>query len=226
MIQAYKKLQKKEEKLRQKSKSKFKPKLKTKRKPKPIPKQKIKTFDEYFQECIKNKTIPKDTPRYLKKALERAMKEYNKGIKHEKSALSNFAEKYVIDGKPGLTPLQYFAKIVSQLKEFLRNHRNIKVRTILICEMERQIIEKTEGESKISFEQDNAYFQSETHINFEKTDVKVIRSQMLREVLIKLADYQKKGSGWYFKEVISFEIHTVDYKPIKGSSYIPLPDFC
>ena len=43
--------------------------------------------------------------------------------------------------------------------------------------------------------------------------------------MIKLADYQKNGSGWYFKEVISFEIHIVDYKPIKGSSYIPLPEF-
>ena len=73
------------------------------------------------------------------------MKEYNKGIRHEKSALSNFAENYVIDGKPGLTPLQHFAEIVSQLKEFLRNHRNIKVRTILICEMEQQIIEKVKG---------------------------------------------------------------------------------
>ena len=167
LILAYKKLQKKEEKLTQekkeiKQKSKPKPKPKPKPKLKPIPKQKIKTFDEYFQECIKNKTIPEDTPHYLKKALERAMKEYDKGIKHEKSALSSFAQKYVIDGKPGLMPLQYFAKIVSQLKEFLRNHRNIKVRMILICEMERQFIVKSSGKSKISFEQDKAYFQSET----------------------------------------------------------------
>ena len=88
LIQVYKKLQKKEEKLRQKSKSKSKPKQKSKRK------RKIKTFDEYFQECIRNKTIPKDTPYYLKKALERAMNEYDKGIKQEKSALTNFAEKY------------------------------------------------------------------------------------------------------------------------------------
>ena len=238
MILAYKKLQKKEEKLTQenneikqkskpkpKSKSKLKPKSKSKPKQKPIPKQKIKTFDEYFQECIKNKTIPKDAPHYLKKALERAMKEYDKGIKHEKSALSNFAEKYVIDGKPGLTPLQYFAEIVSQLKEFLRNHRNIKVRMILICEMEQQIIEKTKGKSKINFSEDKAYFQSQIHINLEKTDVKVILSRMLREIMINLADYQTNGSGWYFKEVISLKIHTVDYKPMKGSSYIPLPDF-
>ena len=113
-IQLINKLQKQNENLSQlKSKTKPKPKYKLKSKPKPkykpkskpIPKQKIKAFDEYFQECIKNKTIPKDTPNYLKKALERAMKEYDKGIKHEKSALSNFAEKYVIDGKPGLTSL-------------------------------------------------------------------------------------------------------------------------
>ena len=37
--------------------------------------------------------------------------------------------------------------------------------------------------------------------------------------------YQKKGSGWYFKEVKRLEIHTVDYKPIKGSGYIPRPNF-
>ena len=230
LILAYKKVQKKEEKVTQekneiKQKSKSKSKSKYKPKPKPIPKQKIKTFDEYFQDCIKNKTIPKDSPHYLKKALERAMKEYDKGIKHEKSALHNFAEKYVIDGKPGLTLLQYFAKIVTQLKEVLRNHRNIKVRMTLVCEMEQQIIEKSKGKSKINFDQDKAYFQSETHINLEKTGVKVILSPMLGEIMEKLAIYQKKGSGWYFKEVISFEIHIVDYKPVKGSSYIPLLDF-
>ena len=48
---------------------------------------------------------------------------------------------------------------------------------------------------------------------------------MIKEILEKIYIYQRNGSGWYFKEVISLEIHTVDYKPIKGSSYIPLPDF-
>ena len=55
--------------------------------------------------------------------------------------------------------------------------------------------------------------------------MKVILSRMLREIMINLADYQKNGSGWYFKEVISLEIHIVDYKPMKGSSFIPLPEF-
>ena len=50
LIEVYKKLQKQNEKLRQ---EKSIPKLKPKSKSKPKPKQKIKTFDEYFQECIK-----------------------------------------------------------------------------------------------------------------------------------------------------------------------------
>ena len=219
-IQLIKKLQKQNEMLIQ---VKNKSKLKTKRKPKI--KQKIKTFDEYFQECIKNKTIPKDTPPYFRKALERAVKEYEDGIKYEKSALSNFTEKYVIEGKPGLTPFQFFAEKVERIKGFLRNHRNTKLRMILVCEMEQQIIEKVKEKSKIKFNQDNAYFHSETYINLEKTDVKLILSQMLKEIMENLGIYQRNGSGWYFKEVISFEIYTVDYKTLKGESYIPLPDF-
>ena len=33
------------------------------------------------------------------------------------------------------------------------------------------------------------------------------------------------GGGWYFKEVLHLEIHTADYYPMRGSSYIPLPDW-
>ena len=70
-----------------------------------------------------------------------------------------------------------------------------------------------------------AYFNTETYINLESSDVKLILSQMIREILYRIYNYQKYGSGWYFKELLSLEIHTVKYKPIKGSSYIPLPDF-
>ena len=48
---------------------------------------------------------------------------------------------------------------------------------------------------------------------------------MIRQILHKISTYQKNGSGWYFKEVLNLEIHTLSYKPMKGSSYISLPDF-
>ena len=86
-----------------KAKSVKKQKPKKSSKPIPKPRPKSKTFDDYFEECSKNKKIPKDSPCYLKKAPERAMKEYDVGIKHEKSAIENFVEKYVIGEEPGVS---------------------------------------------------------------------------------------------------------------------------
>ena len=99
--------------------------------------KKIKTFEDYFEECIKNKRIPKDTPSYLRKALERAIKEHDQGIEIEKSALDEFAKKYIIEGESGITPFQFFESKISILKNFLRNHRNTKVRFVLVCIMEK-----------------------------------------------------------------------------------------
>ena len=73
--------------------------------------------------------------------------------------------------------------------------------------------------------QDNAYFQSKTYINLENTDVKVLLKDMIKEILNNITIYQKNGSGWYFKEVNRLEIHIVEYKPLNGESFIPLPEF-
>ena len=107
---------------------------------------------------------------------------------------------------------------------FLRKHRNTKVRMLMVCEMEKQNTGK-ELKSIILYQQDKAYFHSHTYINLEKTDVKVLLKEMIKEILDNLSIYQKNGSGWYFKEIIRLEIHIVEYKPMRGGSYIPLPEF-
>ena len=89
-----------------------------KTKPKEPKMKKPKTFEQYFQECIQNKRIPPDAPPYLRKALERAMREYDQGIIQEKSAFEDFANKYIIDGEPGILPLEFFRRRKENLKGF------------------------------------------------------------------------------------------------------------
>ena len=62
LIKRFQKIQKARQKVRQGINIKKKPKKK-------------KTFQEYFDECIKNRNIPEDTPPYLKKALQKALKQ-------------------------------------------------------------------------------------------------------------------------------------------------------
>ena len=86
--------------------------------------------------------------------------------------------------------------------------------------MEQKIVDGR----KLAFKQDKAYFHSDTHINLESTDVKELLAAIIYKIFKQIGDYQQNGSGWYFKEVVNLEIHIVDYKPMRGSSYISLPD--
>ena len=187
-------------------------------------KKTIKTFDEYFEECIKNREIPKDTPPYLRKALERGIFEhYELGLEKEKSSLEDFAVKYIIRGIFGLTPMAFFERISKNLKDFFTYHRNIKFKMVLVCIMEKQNISQSEG--VIGIEENKAYFHTATHINIKSADVDKLIQICKDAIDANIETYQEAGSGWHFKEVDKLEIHTVEYNPTNGSSYIPLPDW-
>ena len=128
----------------------------------------------------------------MKKALLKAKKEYEKGIILEKSGLNGFAKKYEIQGTPGVIPIDFFKEKVSLIKDFLSNNQNTKVKMILVCLMEIKSLLKYD---KISYNTSKAYLHSHTHVNLEKTDVKIILKDMIYEILAALANYQKKGSG-------------------------------
>ena len=194
-------------------KKKYKKKLTTK---------KIKTFDEYFEECIKNKEIPKDTPDYLREALERAMKEYDQGIVKEKSSLEGFANKYVIEGVFGFDPIQFFEHINETLVGFFTYHRNIKFRLLLVCMMEKQETDKT---GIFNIKEDKAYFNTPTFTNLKSDDVEELIFRSTESILGQMEMYAEKGSNWVFKEVIKLEIHTNEFNPTKGSSYTDLPSW-
>ena len=233
LIRDIKKLKKVNEKVKQgidikkerkKTKSKSKPKkiafVKTTG---PSKIKKIKSFDEYFQECIENKEFPADTPPYFREALERAIKEYDLGFVKEKSAFEDLAVKYIFEGDPSLTPIEYFNKVYSSLEYFFTNHRNIKFSMVLVCLMEQQILSKDKG--VVGLNESKAYFISGTHNNLESKNINKLTDKCVKKIIKDLEVYQKNGSGWYFKEVVQLEIHIVEYNPTKGSSYIPLPDW-
>ena len=206
-IKIIRKLRKQNDKLSQvKPKSKFKKKSKSIPKPKFKPKSKTKlkpktiTFEDYYQDCIKGKDIPKDAPEYLKKALLKAKKEYEKGIILTKSALNGSAKKYYIEAESSLLPKDFFKEKASLIKDFLRDNRNTKLKMILVCKVEKESLLTYEGK-KVK-DQHEIYLHSRTYVNLEKTNVKIILKDIISELLIGLANYQEKGSGWYFKEII------------------------
>ena len=85
---------------------------------------------------------------------------------------------------------------------------------------------ETSVDGKLTFNiQDKAYFHSQLYINLEATNEKTLLARAIHTILEKIKIYQQNGSGWYFKEIVNLEIHTVDYRPMKGGSYILLSDW-
>ena len=158
------------------------------------------------------------------------MREYDQGIEKkilsiekEISSLDDFANKYVIEGIFGLTPKQFFQEINETLIDFFTNHINIKFRMVLICIMEKQTISKDLGITGI--EQAKTYFSSETRYNLKSTDINELIEGIIDSFVNSIDTFSANGSGWYFKEVEKLEIHTVEFNPTKGSSYILLPEW-
>ena len=48
-------------------------------------------------------------------------------------------------------------------------------------------------------------------------------NEAFQKMFAALEKYQKEGSNWFVKSIIKLEIHTVVYRPISGSTFIPLP---
>ena len=92
---------------------------------------------------------------------------------------------------------------------------------ILVCIMEKQTIQQNVG--VVGLEEGKSYFTTGTYNNIKSTDVDKLIKICIDGIEGGIENYQETGSAWYFKEVEKLEIHTVEYNPTKGSSYIPLP---
>ena len=182
------------------------------------PSNTIKDLIKYLDNV---KEIPKSVSPNLRKLKKKIDKIYRRKrifrVIESDSALRNFANVYTIDGKDGFDPQSFMDGARENMTGLLRNNRNTKVKLILNCYM-------------IS-ERDNLIkdfpFHSEIEINLEGTDENEIYITMTDTILERIANLingsSGGGSGWIFYKIINLELHTASYRPLRGSTWIPLP---
>ena len=70
-----------------------------------------------------------------------------------------------------------------------------------------------------------ASFHSQIEINLEGTSLDELYRNMMGRILENIATFQRGGSQWVFVEIDNLEIHSIRFEPLRGSSYIPLPEW-
>lgn len=160
--------------------------------------------------------------------------DYNEYINKIKVDCSNFLRK--IGRKIEITKIQYKATIEIKKSEVDQDGGKkllSKVyRPSIIFTNKNEITElegyaeKVRTEIKLFFDQ--------THIEHVELDKKRVEAsdrelEMIREGLAEEDQETKKadpvGSGWVFSRFLSFEISVSAYNPLRGSSYVKMPQF-
>ena len=67
------------------------------------------------------------------------------------------------------------------------------------------------------------YFNSKAQIIMNISDIKPNLEMSLEKIMNDVAKWLKEGSGWTTDGVLENYFNLVNYKPLEGKSYIPLP---
>ena len=68
-------------------------------------------------------------------------------------------------------------------------------------------------------------FQSKTEIILEATNLDELWIEMVEQILENISVFQMNGYGWTCHSIVSLDIHTEKYKPLRGGSWLPTPKF-
>ena len=161
--------------------------------------------------------IPVAAPRMIKKpvpAPRTIIQETNK-------ALKGFTKSYEINiknSKDPLMQLQNTRKAVAiHIEKILKSMKGLKFVETLRVTFEKQ----TGREEKII---KTAYFNSQPQTITNDTQIEPALSLSKQVILNKIAVWISEGSGWTIQSVENHYINVVKYEPMKGSSYIKLPN--
>ena len=138
------------------------------------------------------------------------------GVYETEAPLEVFFRTYRIDGIRGQDQNIFTNHIRARVVDFFqRRQRPFQVKFIFTCKFLRGA-----GEER---EEDLSYFHTSVERVMEDTDLDELYERMIKECLEKMEVFQKKGSGWQFVSVKSFDINIDPFNPMRAGSYFRLP---
>jgi len=136
----------------------------------------------------------------------------------KRSALKGFAEEKTIKATNQTFDPKTFLVVVKQ-KALEKFQRQTKVRLVLKARMEK--VSPTDESSIVEVRN----FQSKTAIVLKSTNLDELWTEIVEQILENIAVFQMNGSGWTFHSIVSLDIQTAKYKPLRGGTYNPFPKF-
>ena len=161
---------------------------------------------------------PIPTPR-TKKPSEKPVPEKRTIISQVEKALKGYTQSFDVELRDKKDPLLQLQKS-RRAVEYLFNNLLVQTKGFKFVETRQVKFVKHSNDKKIL---KNGYFNSTTALIINETDIKLAIQASQQQILNKIAQWVSEGSGWTIQLIENHYINIVNYNPLKGSSYIELP---
>ena len=137
-----------------------------------------------------------------------------------KNSVKSFQVAIIERGDPAKQLYVTTIDVERKLKGLLGREKGLKVYVTLHITFKKRKIEDSEG----IFEFKNAYFNSKTFTITNSDHIIDALDQASEEIKNGVAVWLSEGSGWTIEEILGHYINIVKYVPLRGNSYLPLPE--
>ena len=181
--------------------------------------QKLKQFSDWIISYIPEpiKRTASDKLRTLKETISKIFYDNDKTPKEIETALKGTTKTFRIKG--GSSDYKTYLKDITPKVIALLGKQPKPLKVML--RMQCQFRKMGGGEEIFT----DYHFNTKNNIVDEATNLADFLSVGVERLIELIESLQGRGSGWIFDEVLHFDILTNVYKPLAGSSYIPLPKF-
>ena len=174
------------------------------------------------------KLIEEIAPFYRPEAIDEFRRAYDKKkvqVIEKKKALKNNVKSFEIDSMfYRKDPSKLFALtqnvVTLKLAELLEKNEPFKFSVTLQVNLKKGITEN--GQDLLTFRE--PYFNSSTFTIMNSDEIEEALERAAEEILNKIAIWISEGSGWVIENIISHFLNIVSYVPLRGTSYLPLPE--
>ena len=140
-------------------------------------------------------------------------------ISQVQKALKGYTQSFDVELRDKKDPLLQLQKS-RRAVEYLFNNLLVQTKGFKFVETLQVKFVKHSNDKKIL---KNGYFNSTTDLIINETDIKLAIQASQQQILNKIAQWISEGSGWTIQSIENHYINIVNYSPLKGSSYIKLP---
>ena len=209
----------------------------TPRRPIPTPRKSVKDMVQQYEDNIispppefRDKPIPLPrtkkpsqapipAPRTKKQTSEKPVPEKRTIISQVEKALKGYTQSFDVELRDKKDPLLQLQKS-RRAVEYLFNNLLVQTKGFKFVETLQVKFVKHSNDKKIL---KNGYFNSTTDLIINETDIKLAIQASQQQILNIIAQWISEGSGWTIQLIENHYINIVNYNPLKGSSYIELP---